>query len=202
MTLEEFIDINGVNELPDNEKLEFLEKLSKEINSYTNRVRSGIVVPRRWKISRGDYSGMVYPNGTKIIKQIGIYGRNAVYECLCHCGNMFQMSYQNIRYANTKAKRLPSCGCDRGKTRKKPINIKSEKIIKDQKLYARLMSLRSRYTHELCDEWKDKSDNNVGYRRFYDWSYANGYDPNKSMRLRRIDRTCSFSPDNCRWLEL
>lgn len=43
----------------------------------------------------------------------------------------------------------------------------------------------------VCDEWHDK-------KAFVNWAFQNGY--SKEMRLKRIDTTKGYSPENCKFV--
>ncbi len=51
----------------------------------------------------------------------------------------------------------------------------------------------------VCEEWCKS------YKAFYDWAYANGYDPSLSgleNSLDRIDVDGDYCPENCRWISM
>ena len=47
---------------------------------------------------------------------------------------------------------------------------------------------------KVCDEWLGE----FGFEKFYQWSLANGFQPNLS--LDRIDVDGDYEPSNCRWI--
>ena len=51
---------------------------------------------------------------------------------------------------------------------------------------------------KVCDEW-------LSYDNFYEWAYANGYNPlapKGECILGRINTNKGYSPDNCRWVSM
>lgn len=50
----------------------------------------------------------------------------------------------------------------------------------------------------VCDDWND-------FRKFCEWSYANGYDENAKRgecTLDRINTDRGYEPSNCRWVSM
>ena len=46
---------------------------------------------------------------------------------------------------------------------------------------------------EVCDEWLGED----GFKNFYEWSVANGYD--NSLSIDRINVNGNYEPSNCKW---
>ena len=123
--------------------------------------------------------------------------REAMWNCVCDCGNSFTTSGRRLRRGWTK-----SCGC-----------LAKEKVIERSishgkygtRLYNIWQGMKDRcnntnnqaYKHyggrgiKVCDEWKDN------FQAFYEWAMANGYIDNLS--IDRIDVDGNYEPSNCRW---
>lgn len=138
------------------------------------------------------------------IKRVGAHNGRPTWLCICNCGKETVVDGRNLRDGLTK-----SCGC----LRKKRAVIMGQKFIKHGKCRSRLYYAwsgmkRSCYSPShnsyghigargitVCDEWLND------FQAYYDWAMANGYDenaPRGQSVIFRVDKSKSFSPDNCR----
>jgi hypothetical protein len=130
-----------------------------------------------------------------------------LWECICRCSNIVQLTTENIR------KCIPrSCGCY--KQRIVP-RVNNDNLIvhgfakrnngKQHPLYVKWVSIRQRCFNDnnksykwygakgitVCDLWKD-------FKMFFDWCLRNNWE--KGLVIDRIDPLGNYSPDNCRFI--
>jgi len=115
------------------------------------------------------------------------------FKCLCDCG---RITYGTIAHIMNGTKK--SCGCIKFKYGKDPV-YKS-------KLYDIWIAMNDRCRNpnnpsfkryggrgiHVCDEWS------LDYGAFKDWAISNGYC--EGLSIDRVDNSCGYSPDNCRWV--
>lgn len=123
--------------------------------------------------------------------------RNALWKCLCDCGN-----YSVVSGAALRGGYIKSCGC-----------ISREMVTARNTTHGKRKTRIYRIWHDMkarclfqknpnfadyggrgitvCDEWLNS------FEAFYAWAMANGYSDNLTLDRKNNDK--GYCPENCRW---
>jgi hypothetical protein len=115
---------------------------------------------------------------------------NALWECICDCGNIKTIAGNHLQSGHTK-----SCGCFKNKRN----GLSSGRIycIWDNMVKRCSNKNRHDYKHyggrgiKVCEEWLE-------FLSFYEWATGHGY--RKGFTIERTNNEIGYSPDNCIWI--
>lgn len=142
----------------------------------------------------------LYPTGEK-----SPHGRNAIWMCLCECGNHTTANTGQLKCGTKK-----SCGCA---VIEHAGNLNKTHGGRNDRLYLVWMDMRRRCRDSkdnhynlyggrgisVCKEWDED------YALFREWAIKNGYQSDAKSRavtLDRINVNGNYEPSNCRWTDM
>jgi hypothetical protein len=148
-----------------------------------------------------------FRNGRLTVESSAGFSRSgeAMWLCICDCGNEFITSGSRLRIGKTM-----SCGCLRADTLRV---MRTSHGNSSSRLYKVWRGMKTRCYNKnhrayqnyggrgitVCSEWVDNFD------AFQKWAMENGFNsnlPTKECTIDRIDNDKGYSPYNCRFVDM
>lgn len=135
--------------------------------------------------------------------------RNALWNCICECGNVCTVSTERLRSGTTR-----SCGCLRKETNTR--RLTKWKTDEEQDLVDCLSGMMQRCYNPnnsayedygargifVCEEWRDPTN---GRRNFINWAMSNGFKRGLTIERKNEgkyhkEQNGPYAPWNCTWI--
>lgn len=120
-------------------------------------------------------------------------GQKRKFVCQCSCGNTYEADACDIKRGKVK-----SCGCISREI--------SESAYTKSPLYPTWAAMLRRCENSKSKAWNDYGGRGItvceewhDFKKFEEWCIGNGYRPNCSLTLDRIDVNGNYEPSNCRY---
>lgn len=125
--------------------------------------------------------------------------KQAVWKCLCDCGNEVIVEAGHLRSGHSQ-----SCGCY---GRQRSAEYHTTHGMKGTKLFSVYGTMKGRCYNPsdpkykrygargitICDEWLNNP------KSFFEWALKNGYQ--EGLSIDRIGNDGNYCPENCRWVD-